>query len=224
MAVEVAVQRAIFDDELGPLARDYVGSTMAWESLLGLLADPGSSWWNDATLGAAPAGGPGARIGAALDVTGAALRKAFGEPANWTWGKLHQVQFKDSTLGSSGLLPLELYFNSQARPVAGADGAIDNNYYQVSRAYPDPDDPTSQGVGLDQLFDVSNGPSYRLVVDMGDLNGARIIITTGQSGNAFDRHAIDLIPLWANGDAVSLPFSEANILANAAETLTLTPP
>jgi penicillin amidase len=224
MAVEVAVQRAIFDDELGPLARDYVGSTMAWEALRKLLADPGSSWWNDATPGAAAASGPGARIAAALDATGAAMRAAFGEPTNWTWGRLHQVQFKDSTLGTSGLLPLELYFNSQARPVAGADGAIDNNYYQVSRAYPDPDDPTSKGVGLEELFDVTNGPSYRLVVDMGDLNGARIIITTGQSGNAFDRHAIDLIPLWANGDAVSLPFSEANILANAAETLTLTPP
>ena len=184
MAVEVAVQRAIFDDELGPLARDYVGSTMAWESLRKLLADPGSSWWNDATPGATPASGPGARIAAALDATGAAMRAAFGEPDNWTWGKLHQVQFKDSTLGSSGLLPLELYFNSQARPVAGADGAIDNNYYQVSRAYPDPDDPTSTGAGLDELFDVTNGPSYRLVVDMGDLNGARIIITTGQSGNA----------------------------------------
>ena len=98
-------------------------------------------------------------------------------------GQLHQVGFKESTLGSSGILPLELYFNSSARPVAGADGAIDNNYYRVSRAYPDPEDPDYVPVGLTEVFGVTNGPSYRLTVDMNDLDGAQIVITTGQSGN-----------------------------------------
>jgi penicillin G amidase len=223
MATEMAVERAIFDDELGPIARDYVGAPMAWQALLAVLEEPTSPWWTTKDTGAQPVLDPAGRIGAALDSTGAALRQAFGDPANWTWGNLHQVAFRDSTLGSSGLLPLELYFNAQARPVPGAEGAVNNNYSQLSRAYPDPDDPASQGVGVEELFDVSNGPSLRLVVDMSDLNGAGIIITTGQSGNAFDRHAIDLIPLWANGDSVPLPFSEPNILANAAETLTLTP-
>jgi penicillin amidase len=159
----------------------------------------------------------------AIDSTGAALRAAFGDPENWTWGNLHQVTFKESTLGSSGLLPLELYFNAQPRAVPGADGTINNNYWQASRAYPDPDDPTSEGVGMDELFDVAGGPSYRLLVDMSDLNGARIVITTGQSGNAFDRHSIDQIPLWLAGESVALPFSDANVQANAAQTLTLTP-
>jgi len=223
MAVELALGRAIFDDELGPLARDYVGTQATWQALIAVLGDPGSAWWTDSGTGGGDTGSPGARIGAALDSAGAALRDAFGDPAGWTWGNLHQVTFKDSTLGSSGLLPLELYFNSQPRPVAGADGTIDNNYSHLSLAYPDPDDPGSQGAGFDELFDVTNGPSYRFVVDMSDLNGARIVITTGQSGNAFDRHAIDLIPLWANGESVPLPFSEQNVLAHASETLTLTP-
>jgi acyl-homoserine lactone acylase PvdQ len=59
---------------------------------------------------------------------------------------------------------------------------------------------------------------------MSDLNGARIVITTGQSGNSFDPQSIDQIPLWLAGESVTLPFSEANVLANAAQTLTLTPP
>ena len=55
-------------------------------------------------------------------------------------GPAEQVQFRESTLGNSGILPLEWYFNS-GRPVAGADGAVDNNYYRVHRPTPthDPD-------------------------------------------------------------------------------------
>jgi penicillin G amidase len=223
MSVELAVERAIFDDELGPIARDYVGSAIAWQALSSVLGQGISPWWNNAAPGAAPTLDPAARVAEAIDATGVALRAAFGEPANWTWGNLHQVTFKESTLGSSGILPLELYFNAQPRAVAGADGTINNTYSQASRAYPDSDDPTSTGVGLDELFDVAGGPSYRLLVDMGDLNGARIVITTGQSGNAFDPHSIDLIPLWIAGDSVPLPFSKVNVDANAAQTLTLTP-
>ena len=223
MAVELAVQRAIFDDELGPLARDYVGTPVAWEALINVLSENTSPWWTAAVPGAQPVHDPGGRIAGALDSTAAALRAAFGDPESWTWGNLHQITFKESTLGSSGLIPLELYFNAQPRAVAGADGTIDNNYWQTWRAYPDPDDPTSEGAGMDELFDVAGGPSYRFLIDMSDLNGARIVITTGQSGNAFDPHSIDQIPLWLSGETVALPFSEANVLANAAQTLTLTP-
>ena len=223
VAVELALQRAIFDDELGPLAREYVGSTFAWESLAEVLGDSTSPWWRNTSPGASSA--TAAEVtGAALDTTAADLRKAFGDPATWTWGRLHQVQFKESTLGSSGILPLELYFDPPARPVPGADGAVNNNYYRVSRAYPDPADPDYVPLGLDRVFWVTNGPSYRLAVDMGDLDGARIVITTGQSGNPFDPHYGDLIPLWATGETVPLPFSPGNVLANAVQTLTLAPP
>jgi penicillin amidase len=101
---------------------------------------------------------------------------------------------------------------------------VNNNYYRLSRAYPDPADPDSVPAGLDQLFTVTNGPSYRLAVDMGDIDGARIVITTGQSGNPFDAHYGDMIPLWATGETVPLPFSPGNVVASAVQTLTLSPP
>jgi len=224
MAVEVALQRAIFDDELGPLARDYVGTTFAWQALIKTLQTPSSRWWDLAQAGQNPTHDPTALASSAIDGAAADLKQALGDPANWHWGTLHTVTFKESTLGSSGLLPLELYFNPSARGVAGADGAIDNNYYQVSRAYPDPDDPDFNPLGLGQLFSVTNGPSLRFVVDMSDLDAARIVITTGQSGNPFAAHYNDLIPLWATGQTVALPFSPANVAASAVETLTLSPP
>jgi penicillin amidase len=224
MAVEVALQRAIFDDELGPLARDYVGTPFAWRALIAVLGDPSSKWWDVAASGGAAARDPAALVSGAIDGAGADLRKAFGDPASWHWGTLHQVTFKEATLGSSGILPLELLFNPPGRAVAGADGTIDNNYSQISRAYPDPDDPDTEPLGLGRLFSVTNGPSLRFVVDMSDVDGAQIVITTGQSGNPFAAHYGDLIALWASGQTVGLAFSAGNIAASAIETLTLTPP
>ena len=224
MAVEVALQRAIFDDDLGPLARDYVGTTFAWEALINTLLTPSSRWWDLTVAGQDPSHDPTALVSTAIDTAAADLKQSLGDPANWHWGTLHQVTFKEGTLGSSGILPLELFFNSPARAVAGADGTIDNNYYQVSRAYPDPDDPDEQPLGLGQLFSVTNGPSLRFIVDMRDLDAAQIVITTGQSGNPFAAHYSDLIPLWASGQTVALPFSPGNVAASAVETLSLTPP
>jgi len=223
MPVELALQRAIFDDELGPLARDYVGSTMAWEALINVLGDTSSTWWANTSEGAAPAS-PAELTGTAIDQVAADLRAAYGDPANWTWGRLHTVTFREGTLGSSGILPLEWYFDAAPRQVAGADGAIDNNYYRLSRAYPDPEDPASVGLGIKDVFSVTNGPSYRFTIDMSDLDGARIIITTGQSGNPFDTHYGDLIDRWAIGDTVPLPFSAGNVAATGTQTLTLSPP
>lgn len=223
VAVEVALLRAIFDDELGPIAREYVGSTMSWEALIDVLRKPASPWWRLAgSVGPAPPVGD--VVAAAIDETAAALRSAYGEPATWTWGRLHQVQFTESTLGNSGIPPLEWYFNSTSRPVAGADGAVQNNYYPVQRAYADPFDAGYVPPSNVEVFGVTNGPSYRFTIDMNDIDGARIMITTGQSGNPGDPHYGDLIPLWADGQTIPLPFSPANVQASTAQTLTLTPP
>jgi len=224
MAVEVALQRAIFDDDLGVLARDYVGTPFAWKALIAALQTPSSRWWDLAVQGQDPSHDPTGLASAAIDGAAADLRASLGDPASWTWGRLHQVTFKEGTLGSSGILPLELYFDPSARSVAGADGAIDNNYYQVSRAYPDPADPNVKPLGLGELFSVTNGPSLRFVVEMSDLDAAQIVITTGQSGNPFAGHYGDMIALWATGQTVALPFSPGNVAASAVETLTLTPP
>ena len=162
-------------------------------------------------------------ITAALDAAGADLRAAFGDPTDWTWGRLHQATFREQTLGTSGIGPLEWYFNKGAYSVAGAAGAVDNNYYRPSRAYPDPNDPDYKPVGFAGVFEVTNLPSYRLTIDMGDLDGARIVQTTGQSGNPFDGHYGDLIDEWLSGGTVPLPFSREAVEAATAKRLELVP-
>jgi len=221
VTTEFTLIRAIFDDELGPIAKDYGGSTVSWQALIAVLKDPTSPWWDDVSTPAVEREKD--ILAAALDRTGAQLRPEVGSPARWTWGRLHTVNFQEQTLGVSGIGPLEWYFNSGARPVGGVDGAVQNNYYQTWAAYADPSDPSYKPVGLDRVFSVSNGPSYRLTVDMSNPDAARIVTTTGQSGNPFDRHYGDLIDLWSSGGTVSLPFSVDSIARATVSTLTLAP-
>ena len=158
-----------------------------------------------------------------MDEAGSELRAAIGSPDRWSWGRLHTATFREATLGQSGIGPLEWYFDDGPHPVPGTAGAINNTYFRFSSAYPDPNKPDYRPVGIDHVFDVTNLPSYRLTIDMHDLDGARIVITTGQAGNPFDRHYNDQIDLWRSGGTVPLPFTARAIDEAAVSTLTLQP-
>jgi penicillin amidase len=58
---------------------------------------------------------------------------------------------------------------------------------------------------------------------MGDPDGARIVQTTGQSGNPFDAHYGDLIDDWVSGATVALPFSRSAVEAATDKRLELVP-
>jgi penicillin amidase len=219
---EYHVLRKLFDDELGPLARDYVGSPFSWVVLSAALTDPGSAWWDDVTTPAVTETAAD-RIVAAMDAAGADLAAAYGDPLDWTWGRLHTASFAEGTIGTSGIGPLEWYANGPTLAVPGTAGAVNNAYYRLSRGYPDPTDETVEPLPVTELFTVTNLPSYRLVIDMADPGGGRLIITTGQSGNPFDQHYTDMIEPWATGQTVPLPFTPEGIAAATVATLTLTP-
>src|SRR4029077_12829139 len=102
---ELTLIRAIFDDELGPIARDWVGSTESWQELIWVWEHTASKWWDDVST-------PTIErekdiLAAAFDRTGAQLRAVLGAPARWTWGRIHTVDFQEQTLGVSGIGPLE---------------------------------------------------------------------------------------------------------------------
>ncbi len=225
LVFELALVRGLFDDELGPLARDFVGSDTAHDLAASLVGTPegrASAWWGDARTGRE--GDPEPVVAAALDAAGSWLRRDLGSPRRWTWGRMHTVTFQESTLGTSGIGPLEWYFNSPSYPVAGADGAVDNTYYRLWRAYPDPYDPDYEPADtLPELFSVTNGPSMRALYDLGDLDGGRIVTTTGQSGHPFSRHGTDFIGPWLANQTVPLPFSADAISAASVAKLELTP-
>jgi penicillin amidase len=218
---EYQLQRRLWDDDLGLLARDYVGSPTSWVALETLRDDPEATWWDDRTTDVRETQAD--IVSGALDAAGDALEASLGAPLSWAWGRLHTATFEEVTVGSSGIAPLEWYFNDGPRAVPGAAGAVNNTYYRFARAYPDPADPDYRPVGVERVFEVTNLPSYRLTIDMSDLDGARIVTTTGQSGNPFDRHYNDMIDVWRAGGTVPLPFSAGAIDAAATQTLVLQP-
>ena len=182
MAWEYRVLRDMFDDELGPLARDYVGSPVSWVALGGLLdrARLALVGRHDHARCAETAD---VIVLRAMDEAGAELRAALGEPDGWNWGRLHTATFQEATSGRERHRAAGVVL--QRGPVAapGAAGAVNNTLLPAPPRLPG-SRPTRSSCrsASTELFTVTNLPSYRLAIDMSDLDGARIVITTGQSG------------------------------------------
>jgi penicillin amidase len=222
MAFELRLIGGIFDDELGPMARDYVGSSKSWQATIALLDAPDSGWWDDTRTNDVRETSRDI-VARALDRAGGELRSALGAPDKWRWGALHQASFREETLGSSGIAPLEMYLDRGPVEVAGAAGAVLNTYYNLGRAYPNPAKPDFQPLGIGQVFGVTVLPSYRLTIDMSDVDAAQIVQSTGQSGNPFDTHYGDMIEPWRTGQSVPFPFSSKAVQQAAASTITFAP-
>ena len=78
-------------------------------------------------VGRQPDGGasrrlPNTTVARAMDEAGSELRAAFGSPDGWSWGRIDTATFREATLGTSGIGPLEWYFNEGPRAVPGPPG------------------------------------------------------------------------------------------------------
>lgn len=222
MTWEYEVLRAIFDDDLGDgLAREYVGSPFSWHALELLLRAPGDRWWDDRTTPAAERAPE--IVAAAFDRAAADLRAVEGQPRRWTWGLIHTVSFRDDAFGTSGIGPLEWLLNRGPYPAPGAAGALNNMYTRFARAYPDPNDPSVRPVGFGRVFEVTNLPSMRLLVDLSRPDATRIVTTTGNGGVPFSRQHGNLIGAWLAGRTVPLPITGPAIEASVVAQLRLVP-
>jgi penicillin amidase len=183
------------DDERGRSVRGFLVSLGAGAGLAQRLLTDGE-----------PAGWLGEGVGrdavaqeSAADAL-ADLEARFGaDPAGWRWGALHSVSFRhplDGLPGTDGL------FATAPREVTGNGYVLNAN-----------------GYAHDRPFAVGSGPEYRLVVDLGDLDGATTILTTGESGLPGTPHYDDMVDPWVNGTYLPLPFSPGAVeAAKAGET------
>ena len=134
---------------------------------------------------------------ASLSRAVALLEEKMGtDPRRWRWGKIHHARFPHGVFDRVPLL--RAFFSLEAE--AGGDASTVN-------------------VGAyrrDGSFLMTDGPSYRQVLDLSDFSRSLYVNTTGQSGNVFDRHYRDFLPLWRDGRYVR--FGEGPM-----ETLTLEP-
>ncbi|RCJ25822.1 peptidase S45 [Nostoc sp. ATCC 43529] len=170
-----------------------------------LVKQPNSSWWDNRNT---------PKIENRDQILQESFTKAVDEleriqgkdPKNWNWGKLHTVTFRHATLGKSGVAPIEALFNRGAFATAGNGETVNANRWKAN-----------------QSFEVTDIPSLRMIVDLGNLDNSLGIHTPGQSGHAFHRHYKDMVDPWCQIEYHPMLWQKTNVAANTTATLKLMP-
>jgi len=196
------LNRAIYGDELGELADDYLD--LRPEFIHSVLTR--HQQWCDDVRTPEPEDCRG-RIQLALKRTVEGLVARHGSnPSQWQWGRVHAAHFRNPVLGG---LP---WIGGLAEIDIGSDGGN----YTVNRGASRVSDPNYP-------FRHVHGAGYRGIYDLSDLRTSRFVIATGQSGNPFSSHYRDQLDDWLEGRFISLAPAVAALKSANAPTLVLTP-
>ncbi len=165
-------------------------------TLLRLLKNP-DSWW------VRQAGGREALINKSLKEAVEWLRTELGpEPDDWQWGVLHRVILAH-TLGLQK--PLDQVFNRGPVPIGGDTDTTCQTAFHAN----DPYDNKAWS------------PSFRQIVNLGDLSRSVVIIPPGQSGHLASPHYDDLLEPWVKGQYHPMLWRREEIKREAEGTLIL---
>jgi penicillin amidase len=116
---------------------------------------------------------------------------------------VHRVSFRhplDGRPGTEGL------FATAPREAHGTSHVINNNGFAHGRR-----------------FDVTIGPEFRMVADLGDLDATGMVLATGQSGQPGSPHYTDHLERWLVGDYFTLPWRREAVEAQATGEVRLEP-
>ncbi len=143
----------------------------------------------------------------ALENALAFMTETYGaDRAAWRWGDLHTATFVSAPLGQSGINLLERLVNAGPVRTGGSSEAVNATGWQVG-----------------EDFTVTSLPSFRMIVDLGDLENSQALHTTGQSGHPLSAHYRDMIDRWRRILYEPLHFGEEAVSAAAVNRLELRP-
>jgi penicillin amidase len=167
-------------------------------TLLRLLEQP-DSWWVEQT------GGFDALVETSLKQTVLWLKEYLGPDSyGWQWGKLHHVAFPHP-LGLQK--PLDKVFNRGGLPIGG-----------------DTDTPCQTAYKAEDPYDNNAwAPSFRQIVDLGNLERSLVITPPGQSGHLASPHYDDLIAPWLEGEYHPMLWSRPQVEKEIEGKLVLSP-
>lgn len=170
----------------------------SWEWLLRMMDNPNSHWFDQ---------GQGenrdALMRQALRLVVDRLKKEQGaNPADWSWGRLHQLTYRHP-LGI--VKPLDKLFNRASHPIGG-DGttvfATGLHYYDLAQG------------------DLVGAP-HRMVVDVGNWNNSVSMVVPGQSGQPGSKHYDDQADSFHNAQYHPMLYDRADVQSEAEEILWL---
>jgi len=110
------------------------------------------------------------------------------DPKMWQWGKLHHSLPEHPLLGAVDG-PLVARLQPGPFPVPGSPYTPNASSYRPSD------------------FRLTGGPSFRMVLDVGNWDNSRAVNYPGQSGNPDDPHYRDLTQMWLTGEYFPLLYS-----------------
>ena len=169
--------------------------------LIRLLQEQDDQWFAASTISNGPRSWSIA-LARAFDATIDELSTKLGSNIlHWQYSAIHKMTY-NHPLGM--IKPLDAIFNRGPFPFGGdAD--------TVSMGNTSPQDPTN----------VIVVPSYRQIVDLGNLANSRSIHAPGQSGHPADKHYDDFIKLWQENKHHPMLFTREAIELEAEGTLFL---
>ncbi len=143
-----------------------------------------------------------------LDTLGIAymgMEKLAGlDPSKWQWGKLHQ-SLPRNVLADAVPADVRARLQPGPFPVGGDPFTPNQSSYRAAD------------------FQLSNGPSFRMVIDVGNWDNSRAVNFPGQSGDSGSAHYSDLAGKWLKGDYFPLLYTRAAIEKATELRIVLTP-
>jgi penicillin amidase len=200
-----AIPEHVFRDEVGDaIWEDYGDERNSIAMALAQQLGRGDSPWCDDVATTARESCASA-LGAALDDGLARMAEAQGSQdiASWRWDKAHRALFPHNVFDGVGAL----------KPIFSRSVPNGGDGFTVNVA------PPSQG----NLYNQTHVPSYREIIDLGDLDASRFMHTVGQSGYVLSRHYSDLLDRWQRVEYLPMRYSREVVDAAAEATLRLEP-
>ncbi len=196
----------LFDDEL-PVGLKADGGARWRAAVQTLLTNAESAWWDNKLTPNITEGKDEilrqSLVQARLDLT----RELGKDPGQWQWGKLHRLNLEHPVLGGeSSPAAVRWLVNEGPFDLPGGSAIVNANAWNASLGY-----------------EVTAGPSMRMVIDLANLDGSSWINATGVSGHPTDQRYTDQVDDWVAGTQRPWPFSEDAVRAQDPDVLTLPP-
>jgi penicillin G amidase len=197
--------RLAFHDEIRP--DNWPDGGDRWFSVVrSMLDEPAGPWWDDVSSEDVVETRDDILRQALMDARDEMTRRQALDPADWTWGHLHRMDLRSSTLGDSGIGIVERLVNRDGYQVGGGSSIVDATGWEAAEGY-----------------EVTSAPSMRMVVSLADLDDSRWINLTGVSGHPGSSHYDDQTELWVEGEYLPWAHSREAVEEAGEATMVLEP-
>ncbi len=199
-----ALQKRLIQDDLGPLAEEFLHVEPLFIERVFRDVDNASDWCDVVQSAPVETCTDMARL--ALDDALIWIGERYGKQIeSLRWGDAHQATHDHQVLGE---IPLLRYFVNIRQSTSGGDNTLQRG--------------RTNGTDPDPFLNV-HAAGYRGVYDFADPNSSLFILSTGQSGHFLSRFYDDMAQLWRRGEYVPMSLDPALARAASVGVTTLLP-